>query len=171
MCASLPGFSHLLLRLSNNSTNTHMFLFLKWLSLVCAPCMCLQYLWRPEDGIRFSGTRIAGHCELPSMSAGNWTQVFCKSSIALNGAHIWAPGVSWSNQADNWYLLWPLWVTTTWVTVIFPSMFSSKDFVVLFHLSVCLSRQGSSVWQSWLSWNSLCRPGRPWTHRDPPMAF
>ena len=29
------------------------------------------------------------------------------------------------------------------------------------------SRHGFSVWQLWLSWNSLCRPGWPWTHRSP----
>jgi hypothetical protein len=28
----------------------------------------------------------------------------------------------------------------------------------------CFSRQGFSVWP-WLSWNSLCRPGWPWTQK------
>ena len=31
-------------------------------------------------------------------------------------------------------------------------------------------RQDFSVQQSWLSWNSLCRPGWTWTHEDPPAS-
>ena len=31
-------------------------------------------------------------------------------------------------------------------------------------------RQGISIKQSCLSWNSLCRPGLAWTHRGPPAS-
>jgi hypothetical protein len=40
--------------------------------------------WRSQD-IRYSGTGISGSCELPGVSAGTWTGIFCKSS-----AHYWA---------------------------------------------------------------------------------
>ena len=33
-------------------------------------CTWVQCLWRPEDGIRYSGTGVLGSCELPNMVLG-----------------------------------------------------------------------------------------------------
>lgn len=30
-----------------------------------------RFLWRPEEGVRWQGTRIIGNCEAPNMDAGN----------------------------------------------------------------------------------------------------
>lgn len=44
-------------------------------------CMRVQCLKSPEEDIRSSRARVTGSCEQSDMRAGDWTQVFCKSSI------------------------------------------------------------------------------------------
>lgn len=60
-------------------------LVLAWLwitpviSFVCTYCMIVQVPWRPGEGIGVPGAGVTGNCELPSIGAGNQTQVIWKS--------------------------------------------------------------------------------------------
>lgn len=45
--------------------------------------MCVQYLNSPEEGIRILSVRGAGGCKLPTVGAGDTTQVLCKNSLCL----------------------------------------------------------------------------------------
>lgn len=50
---------------------------------VCMQTICMQYLLRPEEGIRFHGTGVTGSCEPPDVGDENQTWILCKSSKCL----------------------------------------------------------------------------------------
>lgn len=47
---------------------------------VCICPICVQYLWRPKEGIRFPGAGVTGGCKAPDVDSGSQTQDLCKSS-------------------------------------------------------------------------------------------
>jgi hypothetical protein len=55
---------------------------------LCGVCVCVcvcevhlhQYLWSPEESIRFPESEISGDCELLNIDAGNQVQILWRSS-------------------------------------------------------------------------------------------
>lgn len=48
---------------------------------MCTPaCLDIHHVWRPEEGVKTSGTGVTGGCKSPGVSARNRAQVLCKKS-------------------------------------------------------------------------------------------
>jgi len=58
---------------------------------------------KPEDGTGSPEARVTGSCELPAVSAGNWTQVLRESSKCFKVELFWSPFGNTNYQSPHLY--------------------------------------------------------------------